>query len=136
VTDRSALMLHMWRVQGSSLCPYTAMLTVYRCSVQSLLVQSRHFLKLGHDQYISRPFECTIFFFLSFPVLPSLSTHCRCGELLLQRNTHTHTHTHTHTVRLLWTRNRSVAETSSQQNTTRTRDRHPCSLRHSNAQSQ
>ena len=53
----------------------------------------RHFLKLGHDHFISRPFECTIFSFLSFPVLPSL--------LYVQRVTvaieHTPTHTHTHT---------------------------------------
>ena len=52
----------------------------------------------------------------------------------------THTHFHNHTlflsVRLLWTKDRPVAETTPWQHTTLTRDRHPCHQRCSNPQSQ
>ena len=41
-----------------------------------------------------------------------------------------------HSVRLLWRRDRSVAETSAYQRITFTRDRHPCPWRDSNPQSQ
>ena len=49
----------------------------------------------------------------------------------LQSRTHTHTHTHTHTqtphsVRLLWTSNELVAQTSTSQHTILTTERHPC----------
>jgi hypothetical protein len=129
LADGSAFMLHMWRVQGSSLCPYTAMRTVYRRSVQSLLVQSATFPKIR-----PRPFECTIYF--SF--FPSQS------ELLYLRIVGTegyccngtYSDTHTHTVRLLCTRDRPVAETLTQRNTTLTSDRHSCSRRYSKPQSQ
>jgi len=47
----------------------------------------------------------------------------------------THTHTHTHSVRL-WTSDRPIAETSTWQHTTLTRDRHPCRRRDSFPQSQ
>ena len=77
-----------------------------------------------------------------------LHTHCRCIGLPLRfhtqwhtrarahTHTHTHTHTHMHTVRFLWTRDRPVAETSTWQHTTFTRDRHPCPRRNSNPHSQ
>ena len=45
-------------------------------------------------------------------------------------------HTHTHTVRLLWTRDRPVAETAIWQHTIFTINRHPCHRRVSNPQSQ
>jgi hypothetical protein len=41
-----------------------------------------------------------------------------------------------HSVGLVWTRDRPVAETSTWQHTTLTRDRHPCPQRDSNPQSQ
>jgi hypothetical protein len=55
----------------------------------------RHFLKLVHDHFISRPFEYTIFFSF-FPSQSDLKylLIVRCRRLLLQLNTHTHTHTH------------------------------------------
>jgi hypothetical protein len=56
-------------------------------------------------------------FFLFWQIL---STHCRCRALLL----HLFTHTHTRSVVLLWTRDRSVAETSILLNKTLTKDIH------------
>jgi len=41
-------------------------------------------------------------------------------------HTHIHTHIHKHSLRLLWTRDRPVTETSTLQQTPVTRDRHPC----------
>jgi hypothetical protein len=43
-----------------------------------------------------------------------------------QTHTHTHTHPHPHLVGFLWTRDRTVAETSTVQHTTPTRKRYPC----------
>jgi hypothetical protein len=43
-----------------------------------------------------------------------------------------HTHTHTHTVRLLWTSDRPIAETSASQHTTFTSDWYPCFQGYSN----
>ena len=47
-----------------------------------------------------------------------------------------HSNTHTHSVGLLWTSDQPIAETSTWQHTTLTRDRHPCRRRDSNPQSQ
>ena len=58
----------------------------------------RHFLKLVHHHFISRPFEYTIFFFfLSFPVWPSIPTNCEVQKVTVAIE-HSHTHTHTHTL--------------------------------------
>ena len=74
--------------------------------------------------------------FLSSLVWPLLPTHRMCRGLLLcfiTLNDHTHTHTHTHIfVGLVWMRDRPVAETSTWQYTTSTRDRHPFPRRDSN----
>jgi hypothetical protein len=45
---------------------------------------------------------------------------------------HSRTHTHTHSLRILWTWDRPVADTSTLQHTTLTRDRYACRLRDSN----
>ena len=60
------------------------------------------------------------------------------GFTITPRHTHTHTHTHmhTHSVELLWTSDEPVAETSTWQHTTPTRERHPCPRWDSNPQSQ
>ena len=50
-------------------------------------------------------------------------------------NTHTHTHTHTQHVRILWTKVRLVAGTTTRQRTTFTTDRHLSPRRDSNPQS-
>jgi len=42
------------------------------------------------------------------------------------------THTHTHSIGLLWTRDRSVTETSTWQDAEFTRETHPCHWRDSN----
>jgi len=73
---------------------------------------------------INRPYEIDIrrnhsfpptLFFPSFLVWPFLSTHCTCRGLLLHpitlKDTH-QTHTHTLSLGLLWTRGRTVGETS------------------------
>ena len=70
-------------------------------------------------------------FFLSFLVLPLLSSHCRCRGLLLQFITFNDTHS----VRLHWKRDRTVAEASASPHTILTRDRHPYPRRDSNPQS-
>jgi hypothetical protein len=49
---------------------------------------------------------------------------------------HTHTHTHTHSIGLLWTSDWPLAETSTWQHTTLTKQRHQCPQRNSNPQSQ
>jgi hypothetical protein len=74
----------------------------------------------------------------SFLVTPLLPTHCRCIGLFLHLMTFgdTHTHTHTYSVRLLWTKDRAFAGTSTWQHTIFTRDRHPCPWRDSNPQYQ
>ena len=59
------------------------------------------------------------------------------GLGLLSRRFPNHIHLDTpHWAGLIWTRNRPVAETSTWQHTTLTRDRHQCSRQHSNPQSQ
>jgi len=62
-----------------------------------------------------------------FSVRFLLPIYCRCRMLLLHlitlSDTHTHTHTQTHSVRLLWTRDRPVAGTSTWQHATFTRER-------------
>jgi len=59
----------------------------------------RYFLKLGHDHFISHPFECTIFCF--FPVWLSLPTNCEVQKVTdateKKKHAHAHSHTHTHT---------------------------------------
>jgi hypothetical protein len=50
--------------------------------------------------------------------------------------TWSHSDTHTHSVRLLWTSDQPVAETTSWQHTTLTRDRQPCPRQDSNPQCQ
>jgi len=47
-----------------------------------------------------------------------------------------HTHTHTQSVRLLWSRDRSISETSTWHHTALTRQRYLCPRRDSNPQSQ
>jgi len=73
---------------------------------------------------IKRTLSClpTDHFFLL--ILPN---HFRCRGLLLHLITlkDTHTHKHTQSVGLLWTRDRSVAETSTWQHTTFKKDKHP-----------
>jgi len=54
------------------------------------------------------------------PFLPT----CMCRGVVVELN---HTQWHAHSVGLLWTRDRAVAETSTWQHTTLTRDRHDLS---------
>ena len=64
-----------------------------------------------------------------------LPAHCRCSGLLshfISLQWHTHTHTHTHSVGLLWTSDQPVAEKSTWENTTLTRDREAYPRRDSN----
>jgi hypothetical protein len=58
------------------------------------------------------------------------------GRLIFRGFTITHFLDTPHSVGLLWTRVQLVAETSTWQHTTLTRDRHPCPRRNSNPQSQ
>jgi hypothetical protein len=109
--------------------------------------------KVTHSASVFSP--CTLHIFLSYflSLLFSYSDfflliHCRSTGLFLplwvlyywqtdrQTDRHTHTHTHTHTVGLLWTRDRTVSETSAYQHTTLTRDRSPWNRTVSNPQSQ
>ena len=53
-----------------------------------------------------------VFYRLTVGVVSDTHTHSLSLSL-----SHTHTHTHTHSVRLLWTRDRSVAETAIWQHT-------------------
>ena len=72
-----------------------------------------------------------------FPSLDlSLPTHSRCRGLLSHLITLKDTHTHTESVGLPWTNDQPDTETSTGQETTLTRDRHPCPRRDSNPQSQ
>ena len=70
-------------------------------------------------------------------LLPTLR---RCRGLLLHlitlTDTNTSTQTHTYSVGLLWTSDRSVADTCTLQHRTPTTDRHQCSRRDSNTESQ
>jgi hypothetical protein len=79
----------------------------------------------------------TVNFFLTyfipfFKFWPLLPTHCRCRGLVL----HLITLKDTHSVELLWTRDQPVAETSTWQHATLTRDKHLCPRRYSNQQYQ
>ena len=69
-------------------------------------------------------------FFLPFLTWPLLASLCRCWGILLHLithgDTHTHTHTHIHSIGLLWTRDRSITETSTWQDAKFTRETHPC----------
>jgi hypothetical protein len=58
------------------------------------------------------------------------------GRLIFLGFTITHFLDTPHSIGLLWTRDQLVAETSTWQHTTLTRDRHPCPRRDSNPQSQ
>ena len=77
-----------------------------------------------------------------FLVWPLLHTHCRCTGLPLRQitpnDTQTHAQTHTHTHKRYDSSGRGIgpSQTSTWQNTTFTRDRHPWPRRNSNPHSQ
>jgi hypothetical protein len=78
------------------------------------------------------------FFFLSYSDFFCLLTEGVEGYCCTRSNARARARTHTHTnlVGFLWTRDRSVPETSTWQHTTFTRDRHPSPQWISNPQSQ
>jgi hypothetical protein len=78
----------------------------------------------------------------NFTIIFSLFVFFFCGATallgparLIVEVSRSHSNT-AHSLGLLWTRDRSVAETSTWQHTTFTRDKHPCPRRDSNQQSQ
>jgi hypothetical protein len=71
--------------------------------------------------------------FLSFLVWLLLPTHCRCRRSCC---TWSHSVTQAPSVGLLWTRDRTIAETSTSEYTVIKKDRHPCPRRDSNPQQQ
>ena len=79
-----------------------------------LMCKSERHCPLYQSLFPQAPF---LSFFLSFFVWPLLSTHCRC--------TWSHSNTR-HSVGLLWTGDQPVAETSTWQHTSLTRDRYSC----------
>ena len=107
---------------------------------------------------------CTYIYIYTYMYTQLIQTRIHIGtHIHAHAHTHTHTHTHTHfcfmarqplvgldiltfqvsrshsdtphSVGLLWTSDRPVAEISTLQHTTLTRDRHPCLRRDSNPQS-
>jgi len=89
--------------------------------------------------------HCRHYFILSslshhfFLYILGVEGYCCTWSLSLSLSlTHTHTQTraHTQSVRILWTRNRPVAENSNWRHTTFTRDRQSCPRGYSNPQSQ
>jgi hypothetical protein len=78
----------------------------------------------------------TLVSFLLTGIFFSIARQPLVGQgLLIVNASRSHSDT-SHLVGLLWTSDRSVAETSTWQHTTLTRDRHPCPRRDSNPQSQ
>ena len=73
----------------------------------------------------------TLFFFVDYTTLENPLANSYGTE-----NPESHTHTHIQSVGLLWTSDRPVAETSTWQHTTITRDKHPCLRRDLNLKSQ
>ena len=61
--------------------------------------------------------------FLVLAFLPPRVCRWLLWHLITLNDTHTHTHSHTHWVRLLWTRDRPVAEKSTWQKTTTSQER-------------
>jgi len=105
---------------------------------EGLLLEEKKQLTLVYVNYIF----FRIFPKFTFLVWLLIPNYCSCKGLFLylttfnDKHTHTHTHTHTHSVGLPWTSDQPVAETSTWQHTTLTRDRNPCPRLDSNPQSQ
>ena len=94
--------------------------------------------KTLHDDAVSTAYGLLVNICTVFHTIPAIALfygtttlqwarphHCR-DFTITSRHPPTHTHTHRHSVELLWTSDQPVAETSTWQHTTPTRERHPC----------